>query len=95
VLIHLLSAEEVELSRLLESYRTVENELALYSERLRDKPRLVALTKVDLLPGEERIPLATDLAGALALEVLPISAVTGWGLDALVGAAARLVGRAG
>jgi GTP-binding protein len=59
--------------------RLLENELALHNMELADKPRLVALTKADLLPQDA-------YAGAAAKAGLPdallISAHSGAGLDA-------------
>jgi GTP-binding protein len=54
------------------------SELALYSPALEAKPCVVCLNKADLVPPEERAPLATRF-GALV-----VSAATGFGLRVLV-----------
>ncbi|MBI3992733.1 MAG: GTPase ObgE [Candidatus Lambdaproteobacteria bacterium] len=68
----------------LEQYRTLLDEMALFSAMLTAKPRAVALTKLDLLPGGEppaELVAALEAAGE---RVFGISAVSGLGLPALV-----------
>jgi len=64
--------------------RTVEAELAAYGHGLAEKPRLVALSKIDALPAGDAADLA-DILRAEGLEVdLTLSAASGEGvLDAL------------
>jgi GTPase len=64
----------------------VEEELAAYSGGLDEKPRLVALNKVDLADDELSEAFAAELKAAGAGEVYPISGVTGEGLEALLDA---------
>ncbi len=66
-------------------YETLLGELRSYGEELLEKPRVVALSKVDLLPPEER-ELLPDVVGENFpedVELFPISSVAGIGLDAL------------
>jgi GTP-binding protein len=63
-----------------EAYRTIRNELAKYSPELAAKEEIVVANKIDLTDGPES---ARGLSRAIQKEVLPISAVTGKGLDAL------------
>ncbi|MCY4045503.1 MAG: GTPase ObgE [Cellvibrionales bacterium] len=62
------------------------NELALFSDALADKPRLLVLNKMDLVPKDERQAKADAVVEALGYEgkVYVISALTGEGCDALV-----------
>ncbi len=62
-------------------YRMLLDELASFSEAMLDKPRLVAFSKTDTLPPEERshTPRFGD-----DVEVLPISSVTGDGIQPLL-----------
>ncbi|TPW11636.1 MAG: GTP-binding protein, partial [bacterium] len=55
-------------------------ELGNYSEALLDKPRLVAFTKLDILPEGEPLPLL----GNSEEVVMAISAQTGQGVEALL-----------
>ena len=81
VLVHLIAAETAEVTALAESYRVIEHELAGFNEKLAKKPRLVALSKCDLLPVEEIDSLVTELSKALDQPVIPFSAVTGYGVS--------------
>ena len=68
----------------LEQYRTLLDEMAQFSPTLTAKPRAVALTKLDLLPGAQPpAELVAALEGA-GEQVFAISAVSGLGLQALV-----------
>lgn len=68
------------------AYRTLLGELSGYGQGLDEKPRLVALNKIDLRgPSEGAVGTFGDE------EVLEISALTGEGLDGLRGAIWRLL----
>lgn len=67
---------------LIYSYDLVESELAQYSEALMQKPRLVCLTKIDLLT-EETIERAKEAFAAKGIDLLPISALKEEHLDEL------------
>jgi GTP-binding protein len=66
--------------------RIIEDELAAYGEGLQDKPRLIALNKVDLADPELVAGFANELTEAGAAEVFPISGATGVGVEALLDA---------
>ena len=71
------------------NYRAVRGELAGYGAGLDELPEIVALSKIDLIPGEQAERLVSewrDLLGSQAVAVLGISAATGAGLDGLVSA---------
>lgn len=68
------------------AHATLVQELSSYGQGLDEKPRLVALNKIDLRgPSSDPVP---SFGGE---EVLEISALTGEGLDALVHAVWRLL----
>ena len=69
-----------------EAMQVVERELEAYGEHLGDKPRLVALNKIDLADAELSRAFATELKDAGATRVFPISGATGAGIDALLDA---------
>lgn len=83
VLIHLIDIGGVDP---VEAMRIVEEELAAYGAELEDKPRLVALNKIDLVDAELAGAFAEELKQAGASEVFPISAATGAGIDVLLDA---------
>ena len=66
--------------------RTVAEELAAYGAGLDDKPRLIALNKIDLADPELVEGFAAELRTAGADRVYPVSGATGEGLDALLDA---------
>jgi GTP-binding protein len=63
------------------AWRTVREELRAYSQTLAGKPEIVALSKCDLPGFEESLNL---LARASDADVTAFSAVTGFGVDALL-----------
>jgi GTP-binding protein len=91
VLVHLVSVEAATAERMAADYRTVEAELAAYSTALAAKPRLAVASKLDLFPAADHARLLAELAAELGIEVLPLSAVTGLGVEALLQAASRLL----
>ena len=64
----------------IQRYHAINQELRQYSESLADKPQIVVANKTDLTESREHLAAFTEAAGA---EVIPISAVTGAGLDVL------------
>jgi len=70
----------------VEAMQIVEDELEAYGAGLIDKPRLVALNKIDLVDAELVQAFSEELIDAGAEAVFPISGATGKGLDALLDA---------
>ena len=69
------------------NHQAVRTELAGYGAALDELPEIIALSKIDLIPGDEADRLIADWrerSGAEAVEVLGISAATGTGLDELI-----------
>ena len=66
--------------------RTVEEELEAYGEGLEDKPRLIALNKLDLADGELGQAFAEELKAAGADAVYTVSGATGAGVEQLLDA---------
>jgi GTP-binding protein len=68
-----------------EHYQTLLEELQAFNPELLDKPRVVALSKTDLLPPDLFEAFVADASGQFpeGLEVVPISAVAQRGLDRL------------
>jgi GTP-binding protein len=83
VLIHLIDIAGVDP---VEAMRIVEGELEAYGEGLADKPRLVALNKLDLADAELGEGFAAELKAAGAAEVFAISGATGAGVPQLMDA---------
>jgi GTP-binding protein len=83
VLIHLIDIGGVDPA---EAMRIVEDELAAYGGGLEDKPRLVALNKIDISGRELAGDYAKELKAAGAAQVFPVSGATGEGIPALLDA---------
>ena len=75
-----------------EDYRVLLNELSEYSETMLKKPRIVAMTKMDIAePGVSRS--FRKLKFGRGVGVIPISAVTNEGIPALVEQVWKLLGK--
>jgi len=86
VLIHLIDMSGTGDQDPVEAMQVVEEELAAYGSGLEDKPRLVALNKIDLGDAELVEGFAAELKAAGAEEVFAISGATGAGIEALLDA---------
>lgn len=67
-----------------ENYRTIRRELEGWSSVLATKPETVALTKVDLIPEDERTALAIEVSRLIDTSVLLVSAAAHIGLQELL-----------
>ncbi len=83
VLIHLI---DIAGEDPVEAMRIVEEELSAYGAGLDDKPRLVALNKLDLADAELVAGFAEELMEAGADEVFAVSGATGEGIEQLLDA---------
>jgi GTP-binding protein len=85
LLVHVLDAAPLDGSDPVENHATVEHELALHDPRLASLPRILALSKVDLIGPGEADAAAAQWRERLGAEVpvLVSSSVSGAGLDEL------------
>jgi len=90
ILIHLVEPCPADGSDPVENHRVIREELALHSAELAKRPEIIVVTKVEL-PGADEVREQLDAAcgGEGDNGVLAISAVTGQGLDRLIGAISR------
>lgn len=86
VLIHLIDITGTEDADPAAAMRIVEDELSAYGADLDEKPRLIALNKLDLADGELVAGFADELRGAGADKVFAVSGATGEGIEALMDA---------
>ena len=86
VLIHLIDITGTEDADPAEALRIVEEELAAYGADLDEKPRLIALNKLDLADAELVAGFAEELHAAGADQVFAVSGATGEGIEALLDA---------
>jgi GTP-binding protein len=83
LLVHLLNGAAVDP---LAEFDQINQELALFSERLANKPQVVVLNKLDLPEAQAHWPAVLARAESLDLPVYAISAVTGQGVKPLLAA---------
>ena len=92
LLVHVLDLQPLDGSDPVDNHATVEAELREHGHGLAALPRLVCLSKSDLLPDERVVEAAVEeWRERTGAEVLATSAATGAGLDELAGAIARRV----
>ena len=77
-----------------EAYRLIRNELLSYSAVIAEKPEIVVLTKIDLLPDGARDAFLEELRDQ-GIDALAISSESGQGLDELRAAIAEVLEEAG
>jgi GTP-binding protein len=83
ILVHIVDTFPIDESDPVANFHLIENELRLYSEEIYNRPRIIALNKIDIAP--EGRP--EEIAAALAETGFPIhriSGVSGIGLDSLL-----------
>ena len=85
LLVHVLDLAPLDGSDPAQNYETIESELAAYDARLAALPRILALSKADLVPAEEAERAAGEWRGRVDFPVLVTSAATGQGLEELRG----------
>jgi len=86
ILLHLISwlpGDPVDAGHLLQRFDDIEREMRLFNPDLAQKPRLVALSKLDLAETRKLLPEARRLFRERGHRLLAFSAATGEGLDRL------------
>jgi GTP-binding protein len=85
VLVHLIDLAREDNGNAWKDYEIINGELSQFSERLSQEPQIVALNKIDLPASRERLKKEVNRFGKKGIKVFPISAVTGEGIEALLG----------
>ena len=87
-IVHLVDLAPLDGSKPAENYRTIREELHAFSPTLAEKPEIVAFSKIDLVPDDERAKRLRRLAGEIGLgpdeAPIVISAAMGEGLRELL-----------
>lgn len=81
ILIHVVDVSGIEGRDPIEDYEKINAELAKYSEKLARKRQVVAANKIDLLGDSDNLERLMDYMTAHGVEVYPICAMTGEGMD--------------
>lgn len=91
-LVHVLDCGTLESHRdPIKDFDIIENELKQYAEDLSDRPRIVALNKVDLPDGKAMADMVEPILRERGYEVYQISAAARIGLEPLLYAMSKLV----
>src|SRR4051812_8646691 len=83
LLVHVLDLAPLDGSAPEANFETIERELAEHDPRLARLPRLLALSKADLVPPEAASAAAVEWRERVPFDVLVTSSATGLGLDEL------------
>jgi GTPase len=83
LLVHVLDLAPLDGSDPVANHGVIENELAEHDQRLAELPRILALSKADLVPEEDAFAAAGEWETRLGVPVIVTSSATGHGLDAL------------
>ncbi|KHC93430.1 GTPase CgtA [Thermotoga sp. Mc24] len=88
---HVIDVSGYEREDPVRDYFVIREEMKKYSPFLLEKPEIVVANKIDLLGKEEREKILKRLRDATNREVIPVSALTGEGIDLLVSKLASIV----
>ena len=84
ILLHLIDITYIPKTHILEDYYILRDELEEYDPALLKKTAVVLITKMDLEnPGQRDAEGIRKAADGIGLDSIPVSALTGMGLDAL------------
>ena len=88
VLIHMLDGLSEDP---LSDFSQINSEMALFDEKIAEKPQVVVFNKMDLPQVQERWPSIADALKKLGFEAVPVSTVTHENVDQLLWRAAKLL----
>jgi len=91
IIVHVVDGSGSDGIEPLVAFRTLEEELRLYSEELSDRYHLVLINKVDLLTPATLKKLVKAIGGGKGREIMAVSGLTGKGLAELVARLAELL----
>jgi GTP-binding protein len=83
LLVHVLDLAPLDGSDPVANHRVIERELAEHDHRLAELPRILALSKADLVPEDAAATAAAQWEERLGVHVVVTSSATGQGLDTL------------
>ena len=85
LLLHLVDCASLEEHDPVEVFHQVNDELRQFDSTLLDRPQIVALNKLDVTEARERFEIAKPAIESEGYDVVGISAVSGKGIDELLG----------
>ena len=93
ILLHILDISEENYQGAWELYESINRELELFDTTLMNKPQIVAINKTDLPITRERMKKDIDIFREKGIEILTFSAVTGEGIDGILGRITERIAR--
>jgi GTP-binding protein len=94
VLIHLIDGSTAAQHEPADAFAIISSELTMHNPALAEKPRIVAINKMDEPGARERYTSIKERFRKSRIKTFPVSALTGEGLKPLVAEVARLLGSA-
>lgn len=91
VILHVLDMSGMEGRDPIEDYEKINKELSLYSDKLIKRQQIVLANKMDIPEAELNLELFMDYIADKGVEVIPVSAATGEGLQQAMFAAYKLL----
>lgn len=86
VLVHIL---DINSENLLKDYQDIRHELKTWNPKFVEEDEIIVLNKIDTMLAKDATKIAKKLSKEIGQDVLTISAVSGLGLDALLGIIAK------
>ena len=84
LLLHFIDVSGQEGRNPVQDYKTINEELKKYSEKLSTRKQIIVATKIDAMQDETNLKELENLAKKEKLEIYKISAVTGQGVQELI-----------
>lgn len=84
LLLHVIDVSGIEGRNPVEDFKTINEELKTYSEKLSTRKQIIVANKLDAMQDENLLKELEELARKENLEMFKISAVTGEGIDNLM-----------
>ena len=84
LLLHVIDASGIEGRNPVEDFRTINEELKSYSEKLSKRKQIIVANKLDVMQNENLLKDLEELAKNEDIEIFKISAATGEGIDDLM-----------
>ncbi|MCH8029564.1 MAG: GTPase ObgE [Candidatus Dadabacteria bacterium] len=91
LLIHLVDISQFSGRDPVEDYNSINHELSYYGHGLESKPQIVAGNKIDMEEGKDNLDEIETRFSELGIEIIPVSALTGNGIDTLVVETGRIL----
>jgi len=91
IIIHVLDVSGIEGRDPIEDYHKINDELRLHSERLVNRPQIIAANKMDLPEARANYERVAAYMKEQGREIFPVSAATGEGMKALMNRVSQLL----